>query len=198
MGAAFGAGAFGAGVWACAPEMVAAAKRAPAAMAANTRPRGKACAAKIWKFIVENPFWTLAPATQGATDRRLSRRQLRRLRDRSRNRPQIARLQYNGGRKDQCQQYDLTILIRCPAHIRGRFQRAICRIKQPVRELAPRSPRPASTTRLGLATLDLGIRCADLHHNFEGGNTRSITYFANRPASPRHRDAWRSHHVRGF
>jgi hypothetical protein len=36
--------------------MVAAAKKAPAVKAANTRLRGEACAAKIRKFIAENPF----------------------------------------------------------------------------------------------------------------------------------------------
>ena len=62
MGAAFGlalgaaAGAAGAGAWACASERLNEAVSAVAANRAKTRPRGPADAAKIRKFIAENPF----------------------------------------------------------------------------------------------------------------------------------------------
>ena len=45
-----------AGVWACAPEASSAADNAVAANKAKTRPRGRTDAAKIRKFIAENPF----------------------------------------------------------------------------------------------------------------------------------------------
>ena len=54
--AAAGAPGAGAGVWACAPEASNAADSAVAANKAITRPRGQTGAAKIRKFIAENPF----------------------------------------------------------------------------------------------------------------------------------------------
>ena len=60
MGAAFalalGAAAVGAGAWARASEAINEAANAVAANRAKTRPRGPADAAKIRKFIAENPF----------------------------------------------------------------------------------------------------------------------------------------------
>jgi hypothetical protein len=60
LGAAFGAGAgapgAGAGVWASAPETSNVADNAVAANKAETRPCGRTDAAKIRKFIAENPF----------------------------------------------------------------------------------------------------------------------------------------------
>jgi hypothetical protein len=57
-GAAVGAGAGepGAGCWACAPGASNEAAIAVAANKAETRPRGQTDAAKIRKFIAENPF----------------------------------------------------------------------------------------------------------------------------------------------
>jgi hypothetical protein len=55
-GAAAGAPGAGVGVWACAPETSIAADSAVAANKAETRPRGRTGAAKIRKFIAENPF----------------------------------------------------------------------------------------------------------------------------------------------
>ena len=60
-GAAFGAAAggapgAGAGVWASVWEASKLADKAVAANRATTRPRGRAGAAKIRKFIAENPF----------------------------------------------------------------------------------------------------------------------------------------------
>jgi hypothetical protein len=56
LGAAAGAGAPGAGAWACTPEAINEAVSAVAANKAKTRPRGWTDAAKIRKFIAENPF----------------------------------------------------------------------------------------------------------------------------------------------
>ena len=60
LGAAFGAAAgapgAGAGVWALASGTRQVAINAVAASKAKTRPRGQADAAKIRKFIAENPF----------------------------------------------------------------------------------------------------------------------------------------------
>jgi hypothetical protein len=53
---AAGAGAGVAGCWACAPATDTAADNAVAASKAKIRPRGRADAAKIRKFIAENPF----------------------------------------------------------------------------------------------------------------------------------------------
>ena len=55
-GAAAGAPGAGAGVWACAPEAINVADNAVAANKAKTRPCGRIDAAKIRKFIAENPF----------------------------------------------------------------------------------------------------------------------------------------------
>jgi hypothetical protein len=54
-GAAVGA-AGAAGCWACVPETTSEAENAVAANKAKIRPRGLADAAKIRKFIAENPF----------------------------------------------------------------------------------------------------------------------------------------------
>ena len=60
MGAALGAGAgapgAGAGVWAKAEEIAREADKVVAANKAQARPRGRTEAAKIRKFIAENPF----------------------------------------------------------------------------------------------------------------------------------------------
>ena len=56
LGAAAGAPGAGAGVWACAPATSNVADNAVAANKAATRPRGRTDAAKIRKFIAENPF----------------------------------------------------------------------------------------------------------------------------------------------
>jgi len=55
-GAALGAAESGAGVWACVPDTSNAADNVVAANKAKTRPRGRTGAAKIRKFIAENPF----------------------------------------------------------------------------------------------------------------------------------------------
>jgi hypothetical protein len=56
LGAAAGAPGAGAGVWACTPETINEAVNAVAAHKTKTRPRGGNAAAKIRKFIAENPF----------------------------------------------------------------------------------------------------------------------------------------------
>ena len=55
-GAAVGAPGAGAGVWACEAETSNVADIAVAANKAKTRPCGRTGAAKIQKFIAENPF----------------------------------------------------------------------------------------------------------------------------------------------
>jgi hypothetical protein len=56
LGAAAGAPGAGAGVWACTTGTSKTADSAVAANKAITRPRGLSGAAKIRKFIAENPF----------------------------------------------------------------------------------------------------------------------------------------------
>ena len=56
LGAAAGAPGAGAGVWACAAEAISEADSAVAANKAKNRPCGRTDAAKIRKFIAENPF----------------------------------------------------------------------------------------------------------------------------------------------